>query len=105
MLVTLLWDDICEPIWKARCNIKHNTKNFSTLDDMASLVDKLKWYHQHQDEVLDYQHRFLVDYTLSNVERWTCVTRMLKAAMLDNVMQFYKVECSQSAHYQLTIYD
>ena len=35
MLVMLLWDDICEPIWNARCNSKHNTKNFSSLDEMS----------------------------------------------------------------------
>ena len=73
-LLTLLWDDICEPIWKARCNIKHNTKNISSLDEMSSLADKPMWYHQHQDEVLDYCHRFLVDYTLSNVECWIRIT-------------------------------
>ena len=41
ILVTLLWDAIWKPIWKARCNIKYDTKNFSTLDEMSSLVDKL----------------------------------------------------------------
>ena len=45
MLVGLLWDDICKPIWKARCNIKHDTKNFSTLDEMSLLADTLVWYH------------------------------------------------------------
>ena len=60
ILLTLLWDEIYGLIWKARCNIKHNTENFSTLNEIASLADKLMWYHQHQDEVLDYRHRFLV---------------------------------------------
>ena len=45
MLVAFLWDDICKPIWKARCNIKHDTKNFSTLDEMSLLADTLVWYH------------------------------------------------------------
>ena len=74
MLLTLLWDDICKPIWKARYNIKHDTKNFSTLNEMSLLADKLVWYHQHQDEVLDYRHCFLIDYSLNNVERWTRIT-------------------------------
>ena len=86
MLLTLLRDDIYKPIWKTRCNIKHNTKNFSSLDEMSSLADKLMWDHRHQDEVLDYRHRFLIDYTLSNVKRWTCITTTSKVAMLDNAI-------------------
>ena len=35
---------------------------------MPSLADKLMWYHQHQDKVFDYRHRFLIDYTLSDIE-------------------------------------
>ena len=54
MLMALRWDDICKSIWKARYNIKHDMKNFSTLDEMSSLAaDKLMFYHRHQDEVLD----------------------------------------------------
>ena len=105
MLLTLLWDDICEPIWKARCNTKHSTKKISSLNKMSSLAGKLMWYHRHQDEVLNYRHRFLVDYTLSNVKRWTRITRTSTVAMLDNTMGFYKVECGQLACCQSTIYD
>ena len=46
ILLTLLWDDIYEPIWKARCNIKHNTKKSSSLEKMSSLADKLMWHHR-----------------------------------------------------------
>ena len=63
------------------------------------------WYHRHQDELLDYRHRFLIDYSLSNVERWTRITQTSKVAMLDNAMQFYKIQCGQSARHQSTIYD
>jgi len=63
------------------------------------------WFHRHQDEVLDYRHRFLVDYTLQDVERWTRITRTSKVATLDNAMRFHKVECEQSARHQSTIYD
>ena len=105
MLLTLLWDDICEPIWKTRCNIKHNTENFSSLNKMSSLADKLMWYHRHQDKVLDYRHQFLIDYTLSNVERWTRITRTSKVTVLDNAMRFHKIKCGQSARRQSTIYN
>ena len=72
---------------------------------MSSLADKLMWYHQHQDEVLDYRHRFLINYTLSDVERWTRITRTSKVTILDNAMRFYKTECEQSAQQQSTIHD
>ena len=105
MLLSLLWDDICEPIWKTRCRIKHDTTNFSTVDEMSSLAEKLMWYQRHQDEVLDYRHRFLINYTLSDIERWTRITRTSKVTILDNAMRFHKTECEQSAQQQSTIYD
>ena len=85
--------------------LKHNTKKISPRGKMSSLADKLMWYHRHQDEVLDYYHQFLIDYTLSNVERWTRITRTSKVAMLNSAMRFYKVECGQLACRQSTIYD
>ena len=105
MLLTLLWDDICEPIWKTRYNIKHNTNNFSSLDKISSLADKLMWYHRHQDKVLNYHHQFLIDYTLSDVKRLTRIARTSKVAILDSAMRFHKIKCGQSAHHQSTIYD
>ena len=105
MLLTLLWDDICKRQSKTRCNIKHNTTNFSSLGEMSLLADKLMWYHRHQDEVLDYRHRFLIDCTLSNVERWNHITRTSKVSILDNTMHFHKIECGQLARRQSTIYD
>ena len=105
MLISLLWDDICKPIWKTRYNIKHNTKKFSSLDKMSSLADKLMWYYRHQDKVLDYCHRFLIDCTLSDIERWTRITRTSKVVILDNAMRFHKIECVQSARHQSMIYN
>ena len=105
ILLTLLWGEICEPIWKASCNSKHNAKKISTLDKSSSLPDKLRWYHQQQDEVLDCWHRFLVDYDPGDVEHWTRITRTSKITLLDNAIQSYKVECKQSTCQQSTIYD
>ena len=103
MLLTLPWGEICKPIWKAQCNIKHYTETFSSIDKMASPVDELTWYHRHQDEVLDYWHRFLVDYDLDDIDRWTRATRRAKVTMINNAMHFYKVKCQQTAPQQSTI--
>ena len=105
LLLTLLWDEICEPIWAARNNIKFHKKNFSSLDEMSTLSDKLHWYQRHQDEVLDYRHRFLVDYSSEDVGHWTRATRRAKLEMLNNARKFYEVECKQNAQQQTTIYN
>ena len=52
--------------------------------------------------MLDYRHRFLVDYDLDDVENWTHITRTSKVTLIYNTRKFYNVERRQCAHQQLT---
>jgi hypothetical protein len=104
-LLSKLWDDICEPIWAARNNILHNKKNHVSKDEMIQLRDKLHWYQRHQDEVLDYRHRFLVDFSPEDADRWTRATRRAKLSMLDNARTFYKMQLHNRSKNQSTISD
>ena len=101
----MLWDDICEPIWSARNNIKHNERNFVTADKMITLANMLNWYHRPQDEVLDYRHRFSVDYSIKDVEDWKRSIRRAKLTLLNNAHKFYDTESQQKERNQSTIYN
>ena len=67
MILTLIWEEICEKLWTARHNILHSDKNHVKQDDMLMLESNLLWYKHHQDEVLDYPHRFLADFSQEDV--------------------------------------
>ena len=103
-VLSLLWDNVCEKMWKTRCNIKHSPNNKATPHELQQLQDKLIWYLRHQDEVLDYRHRFLAQYTTEDVSRWSRATRKAKLESLNNASQYYKTECTQRASGQLTIF-
>ena len=72
---------------------------------MSTLVDRLNWYHRQQDKVLDYQHRFSVDYSIKDIEHWTRLTRQVKLTMLNNDRNFYETKSRQKTRNQSTIYD
>ena len=52
-VLSVLWDNMCEKMWKTRCNIKHSPNNKAAPHELQQLQDKLIWYLRHQDEVLD----------------------------------------------------
>ena len=72
---------------------------------MPSLKDKLLWYQRHQDEVLDYQHRFLADFELFVLKRWSRTTRRAHVERLNNARRYFQRECKQRAINQSTIND
>ena len=43
LLLTIIWDDICEPMWFAWNNIKFNQQNFATSDKISTLANILNW--------------------------------------------------------------
>lgn len=105
-MVSLVWDHLCEQVWETRCSILHgNEKNAATLDEAKTTAEKLKWYLQHQNEVIDYRHRFLVDFTREDVDRWTLATRRAKLTLLTNASKFYTNWLEQQAEHQSTIHD
>ena len=105
MILALIWDEICERLWEARNNILHSDKNHVKQDDMSILESNLLWYKRHQEEVLDYRHRFLADFSAEDVGKWSRATRRAKVELLNNARKYYETECNQRARNQSTIFD
>ena len=103
-VLSSLWDNMCERMWITRCNIKHSSNNKAAPHELQQLQDKLLWYLRHQDEVLDYRHRFLVQYKPEDVSCWSRASRRARLESLNNASQYYKNECTQRARGQSTIY-
>ena len=95
-VLDMLWD-ICKKVWTARNVILHSSKSFISVNVIKSAKDRLFWYHRHQHEVLDYRHRFLVDFTAEEVEKWLRSHREAKLEMLSNAQKYYDTECNQRA--------
>ena len=72
---------------------------------MVTLDDRLQWYIRHQHKVLDYRHRFLVDYDVDVIARWSRSIRKQKITMLDNARHWYTTQCNTRAKNQSTIHD
>ena len=102
-IISAIWDDICCPIWIERNNIKHSRDNCLVDTEMADLSDRLLWYLRHQDNVLDYRHRFLADFDPQDVRRWSRASRRAKLETLNNAREYFEVECQQKAQNQTTI--
>ena len=64
---------------------------------MSSLKDKLLWYQRHQDEVLDYRHRFLADFELFDLKRWSRATVRAHVKRLNNARRYFQRECKHQA--------
>ena len=64
-----------------------------TPDEMKSLEDQLYSFQRHQNEVLNYRHQFLTDFTSGEVSRWSRATRRAKINMLKNAQRYYATEC------------
>ena len=68
-ILSMTWDHICEALWKTRNQIKHSPESHVADDEMTDLQSRLSWYLRHQNDVLDYRHRFLVDYSDDSITR------------------------------------
>lgn len=51
LILTLLWDTICEPLWKMRNSINNSKDSHVEVDDMATMADRLRWYQRNQEKV------------------------------------------------------
>ena len=60
---------------------------------------------RHQNEVLDYRHRYLVDFTIEDARRWSRHTRSTKLQHLHNAREYYEIETRQKSINQSTIFD
>ena len=54
LLLSMIWDHICEFIWMTRNNILYSSYNHISMDELSSLRDKMRQYQDCQDKVLDY---------------------------------------------------
>jgi len=104
-LLTLLWDTVTEQLWAERNQIKHSKESKTLEHDKSQQIDQLLWYLRHQNEVLDYRHRYLTDFNLKDVHRWTRHTRSTRLQHLHNARKYYETECKQKAQNQTTIFD
>lgn len=105
IILRTIWDDLCEPIWKARNNIKHGPQSETPVEEMQSLADKLRWYRMHQNSVLDYRHRFLADASDVIIDRWSRDARRAQLALLADARRYHEVEIAQRLSNQTTISD
>ena len=104
-ILSMTWDHICEALWKTRNMIKHSPDSHVAADEMTDLQSRLSWYLRHQNDVLDYRHRFLVDYSDESISRMSRTTRRAKLELLNNARTYYETECLQRATNQSTIFD
>lgn len=104
-ILRFLWDSICEPIWFIRNEIHHSKESCVSTDDMVTLDDRLRWYLRHQARILDYRHRFLVDYDVDVIASWSRSTRQQKITLLDNARKWYAKRCEIRARNQSTMHD
>ncbi len=105
LLLSSVWNHLCESLWKQRNEINNSKNSASDLSEMRSLEERLLWYKRHNNEVLDYRHRFLADFTEEDIKKWTKYSRRAKLELLHNARKFYETECSQHSSSQSTIFD
>ena len=55
---------------------------------MNDLETRLKWYLRHQETVLNYRHRFLVDFTDDSITHWSRNARRAKLGILNNARDY-----------------
>ena len=104
MIIDSIWGDLCEPLWFERNHIKHNkANNHCKYDEMNSLTDKLKWYYRHQDEVLDYRHRFFANCDPTTLHRWHRQRMIKKLNLLETAHNYHNNATSQLADNQTTL--
>ena len=65
--------------------------------------NKLKWYHRHQDEVLDYRHRFFANYDPNTLHRWHRRRMTKQLDLLKTAHNYHDNATSQLAGNQTTL--
>ena len=104
-ILSIMWDTINEQMWAERNEIKHNKESKTIEHESSQQIDQLEWYVRHQNEVLDYRHRYLTDFTIEDVCRWSRHTRTTRLQHLHNARKYYEQECKQKSRNQSTIFE
>ena len=105
LVLTLVWDLLCETMWKQRNDIRHSKENEAKGNNEDKLKDQLRWFTRHRDEVLDYRHRYLAEYSEHDLKRWSHTTLVAKVSTLTNCKQYYDNKIKQRQKQQSTIHD
>jgi len=105
MVLSILWENLCEPIWKARNEVKHSKSSCTSQDKLTQMAERHLWYQRHQDDVLDYRHIILAAFHADDVGRWSKATRTAKLTMLDNAQCFYEMQQDLWTQHQSTMED
>ena len=104
LIIDSIWDNLCKPLWLERNQIKHNeANNHCKYDERNSLTDKLKWYHRHQDEVLDYRHRIFANYDPTTLHKWHRRRMIDHLDLLETAHTYHNNATSQLADNQTTL--
>ena len=67
------------------------------------MIERLEWYNRFQNEVLDYRHRFLIDFDDHEIQLMSRDARSARLTLLDNAKRVYTLECRQKVHGQTVI--
>ena len=67
------------------------------------MMDRLEWYKRYQNEVLDYRHRFLIDFDTHEIILMSRDARSARLTLLDNAKRAYMKECQQKVRGQTVI--
>lgn len=67
------------------------------------MIERLEWYNRFQNEVLDYRHRFLIDFDDHEIPLMSRDARRARLTLLDNAKRAYTLECRQRVRGQTVI--
>ena len=102
-LTLISWDNLCEPTWHCQNGLYHKKKGKAGDAEAISTVARLLWYWEFQHEVLEYRHRFLIDYDERTAENMMREMRHSRLTLLNNARQSHATECRQTAKGQSVI--
>ena len=95
-----MWDTInVQIMWAERNSIKHGKESQTLEHEISQQIDELIWYVRHQNEVLDYGHHYLTDFTIEDALHWSQHTRTTKLQLqhLHHAHEYYEIEMSQKS--------
>ncbi len=103
VILLLLCDHLCKPVWKGRNQLFHNSIPGATTAEQQLTAERLTWYHRFQNEILDYRHWFIIDYHIDEINKMSRDMWRSQLMLLDNAQQSYKTECKQTTKGQTVI--
>ena len=64
-LQEIIWTEIIDPLWRKRNDIKHGKTGVHNEREAETLINRIKWFIEHQHKVLSYGDRFFVGIDVS----------------------------------------